>query len=492
MSKIVSIIGAGFSGLSAACYLAKAGYTVTILEKNETIGGRARKFEADGFVFDMGPSWYWMPDVFESFFNDFGKKTSDYYKLTRLDPSYKVILPDNQYLDVPSGKEALKNVFEGIEPGSAKNLDSFLASAKYKYEIGMKEFVYKPGLSILEFIDIRILKSLRKLRLFSSITKEIDLLFKSSTIKKILEFPVLFLGAKPQNTPALYSLMNYADIELGTWYPEKGMYSIIEAMKSLALELGVYIKTDQEVKIVDVEKKNIIRLHTQRNYFYADAVLVTCDYEHFDQNILQKQYRNYSGEYWDSRTLAPSSLIFYLGVKNKIPGLLHHNLFFDESFEQHAQEIYDQPTWPKKPLFYVCCPSKSDETVAPEGSENLFILIPIAPDLSDGECIREEYFNKIMDRLEKHTATDIRKDIVYKRSYGSTDFIMDYHSFKGNAYGLANTLRQTALLKPRIKSRKINNLFYAGQFTVPGPGVPPSLISGKLAAGLINKYFSKM
>lgn len=492
MSKIVSIIGAGFSGLSAACYLAKAGYTVTVLEKNETIGGRARKFEADGFVFDMGPSWYWMPDVFESFFNDFGKKPSDYYKLVRLDPSYKVILPDNQYLDVPAGKEALKKVFESIEPGSAKNLDSFLESAKYKYEIGMKEFVYKPGLSIWEFIDIRILKSIRKLRLFSSITKEIDLLFKSATIKKILEFPVLFLGAKPQNTPALYSLMNYADIELGSWYPEKGMYSIIEAMKSLALELGVYIKTDQEVKIVDVEKNNIIRLHTQRNYFYADAVLATCDYEHFDQNILQKQYRNYSGEYWDSRTLAPSSLIFYLGVKNKIPGLLHHNLFFDESFEQHAQEIYDQPTWPKKPLFYVCCPSKTDDTVAPEGSENLFILIPIAPDLSDGVNVREEYFNKIMERLEKHTGSDIRKDIVYKRSYGSTDFIIDYHSFKGNAYGLANTLRQTALLKPKIKSRKIKNLFYAGQFTVPGPGVPPSLISGKLAAGLINNYFSKL
>ncbi len=483
MKKKVIVIGSGFAGLSAACHLAKAGCQVTLLEKNETLGGRARQFTTDeGLVYDMGPSWYWMPDVFDQFFESFNKKTSDYYNLIRLDPSYQVILQENKILNVPAGRVALKEEFEKIESGSGKNLDVFLKSAQYKYQVGMNEFVHKPSNSIFEFADLRVLKSLFKLKMFSSISKEINQLFKSPIIKQILEFPVLFLGAKPENTPALYSLMNYADIDLGTWYPEGGMFKIIEGFVSLAKELGVNIITEQEVRSLKISGNRVEAIQTSNGTYYADGIIAACDYHHFDQKILAPEYRQYTQAYWDKRVLAPSSILYYVGVKKKLKNLLHHNLFFDASFPEHAAEIYDEPAWPKNPLFYVCAPSITDPTVAPEGYENLFFLIPLAPGLTETEEIKDHYFDLITKRLEKVVGEDITPYISYKRCFSGSNFITDYNAFKGNAYGLANTLLQTAFLKPKMKHKKIKNLFFAGQLTVPGPGVPPSIISGKVAA----------
>lgn len=483
MKKKVIVIGSGFAGLSAACHLAKAGCQVTLLEKNETLGGRARQFTTDeGLVYDMGPSWYWMPDVFDQFFESFNKKTSDYYKLIRLDPSYQVIFQENKILKVPAGRVALKEEFEKIESGSGKNLDVFLKSAQYKYQVGMNEFVHKPSNSIFEFADLRVLKSLFKLKMFSSISKEINQLFKSPIIKQILEFPVLFLGAKPENTPALYSLMNYADIDLGTWYPEGGMFKIIEGFVSLAKELGVNIITEQEVRSLKISGNRVEAIQTSNGTYYADGIIAACDYHHFDQKILAPEYRQYTQAYWGKRVLAPSSILYYVGVKKKLKNLLHHNLFFDASFPEHAAEIYDEPAWPKNPLFYVCAPSITDPTVAPEGYENLFFLIPLAPGLTETEEIKDHYFDLITKRLEKVVGEDITPYISYKRCFSGSNFITDYNAFKGNAYGLANTLLQTAFLKPKMKHKKIKNLFFAGQLTVPGPGVPPSIISGKVAA----------
>lgn len=483
MKKKVIVIGSGFAGLSAACHLAKAGCQVTLLEKNETLGGRARQFTTDeGLVYDMGPSWYWMPDVFDQFFESFNKKTSDYYNLIRLDPSYQVIFQENKILKVPAGRVALKEEFEKIESGSGKNLDVFLKSAQYKYQVGMNEFVHKPSNSIFEFADLRVLKSLFKLKMFSSISKEINQLFKSPIIKQILEFPVLFLGAKPENTPALYSLMNYADIDLGTWYPEGGMFKIIEGFVSLAKELGVNIITEQEVRSLKISGNRVEAIQTSNGTYYADGIIAACDYHHFDQKILAPEYRQYTQAYWDKRVLAPSSILYYVGVKKKLKNLLHHNLFFDASFPEHAAEIYDEPAWPKNPLFYVCAPSITDPTVAPEGYENLFFLIPLAPGLTETEEIKDHYFDLITKRLEKVVGEDITPYISYKRCFSGSNFITDYNAFKGNAYGLANTLLQTAFLKPKMKHKKIKNLFFAGQLTVPGPGVPPSIISGKVAA----------
>ncbi|MFD1873291.1 phytoene desaturase family protein [Hymenobacter bucti] len=486
MSQAV-VIGAGFAGLSAASFLAKAGWQVTLLEKNEGPGGRARVFEAQGFTFDMGPSWYWMPGVFEQYFGQFGKRVADYYELLRLDPSYQVIFGENDTLGIPAGMPQLRQLFENLEPGSAARLDEFLAQAAYKYEVGINKFVHLPSRSVTEFIDWDIVKGAVRLDLLQSMAKHARKFFSHPKLLKLIEFPVLFLGATPENTPALYSLMNYADLALGTWYPKGGMHQIVRGMVALAEELGVKIEYDQEVREIVVVNGRTTGVRTATGFWPADAVVAGADYQHIEQQVLAPEYRHYTPAYWDSRTMAPSSLLFYLGVNRQLNNLLHHNLFFDEDFSQHAHEIYEAPQWPSRPLFYASVPSKTDPTVAPTGQENLFLLIPVAPNLDDPEATREKYYNLLMDRLEKHCGHSIREHVVYKRSYAHRDFVADYHSFKGNAYGLANTLKQTAILKPSLKSKKVSNLYFTGQLTVPGPGVPPSLISGQVVAGEVLK-----
>ena len=492
------VIGAGFAGLSAASFLAKKGWSVTIVEKNEMPGGRARKFEAEGFTFDMGPSWYWMPDVFEKYFGSFGKKVSDFYELQRLDPSYRVYFEKATW-DLPANYEALKNLFESIEPGAANALDLFLAEAKYKYEVGVGKLVYQPSISITEFIDYELIKGVFKLDVFQSMKTHIARYFKHPYIQFLMEFPVLFLGALPENTPALYSLMNYADIKGGTWYPQHGMYSIVEAMVKVAKSLGVQFKLGEEVLQIVVENgiatkaiSKVNETQMQENYSF-DVLIGAGDYHHIETKLLEKKYQSYSAKYWDSRVLAPSSLLYYVGLNKKLKDVTHHSLFFDSDFSVHGSEIYSNPMWPSNPLFYASVPSVTDATVAPVGCENLFLLIPIAAGLEgDTADVREKYFNLIIERLEKKWGQTITDAIVYKRSYAVADFKNDYHSFKGNAYGLANTLLQTAFLKPSCKSKKVKNLYYTGQLTVPGPGVPPSLISGEVVANLICKQFNKL
>ena len=487
----IGVVGSGFAGLAAASKLAQLGYNVTILEKNSTIGGRARKFEVDGFQFDMGPSWYWMPEVFENYYAQFGYKVSDFYELKRLDPSYKIFFKDNQHLNIPASIDELYQMFEDIEKGSSIKLKKFLKDAQYKYEVGMSEFVWKPSHSIFEFVDFRVVKSAFGLQMFSSIAKVVRSSFKNEKLRALLEFPVLFLGATPEDTPALYSLMNYADLSLGTWYPLGGMHKIVEAFEKIALELGVNILCNEEVTSVDSADGQITKLITEQNEYHFDHVIAACDYNHFDQKILDENQAQYSIDYWDKRVMAPSSLLFYLGVDKKLPDTVHHhNLFFDESFDLHAIEIYKDPQWPTKPLFYLCASSKSDNSVAPAGMENVFLLMPLAPDLEDSNDKREEYFDLMCDRIQKRVGFNLKDHIVFKRSFAMNDFQKEYNSFKGNAYGLANTLLQTAFLKPKMKSKKLKNLLYAGQLTTPGPGVPPSIISGLVAASEIHKYYN--
>jgi phytoene desaturase len=486
----IAIIGAGFSGLSSACYLAKAGYDVTVFEKHATIGGRSRSYSEDGFVFDMGPSWYWMPDVFEKFFADFNKKVSDYYDLVRLSPSYRIFFSDDQF-DIPASIGELYELFEKYEPGSSKNLTKFLKEAEYKYNVGIHELVYKPGVSITELLDARLISGVFKLDVFKSISTHIRKLFKNEKLIQLLEFPVLFLGALPQNTPALYSLMNYADLALGTWYPMGGMMKISEGMYDLALELGVNFKMNSDIQKINTENHLAKTITANDTDYQFDSLISSADYHFTEQKLLNKADRTYSEKYWDSRKMAPSCLIYYIGVKGKIDNVLHHNLFFDEDFAKHSHEIYTTPSWPEKPLFYVCCPSKTDKNVAPNDCENLFILIPVAPGIIDTPEIREKYFDLVCERFEQKTKFNIKQNMLHFKSYAPTNFISDYNAFKGNAYGLANTLTQTAHLKPSIKSRKVKNLFYTGQLTVPGPGVPPSLISGKLVSDQVLNYFNK-
>ena len=490
MKPSVVIIGAGFAGLSAAAFMAREGWTVTVVEKNEGAGGRARQLKEAGFTFDMGPSWYWMPDVFERYFQQFGKQVADYYNLTRLDPSYRVYWEDG-YTDIPADYPQLKALFESIEKGSGEQLDRYLQEAAHKYRIGIQQLVYKPGQSLTEFLDWEVVRNVFRLDVFTSIKKHIAKHFRHPRLQQLMEFPVLFLGALPQHTPALYSLMNYADIKGGTWYPEGGMFSIVRAMQSLAEELGVAFRFGEEARQIVIEQGRAQKLVTNKAEYRADAIISGADYHFTESRLLPPAYRSYTEAYWEKKVLAPSCLLYYVGLNKRLNNVLHHSLFFDVPFDRHAAEIYTQPQWPSDPLFYLSVSSRTDGSAAPPGGENLVILIPVASGLEqDSEELRERYFQKVLGRLERHTGNQIRDSIVYQKTFSVSDFIQDYHSFKGNAYGLANTLLQTAIFRPSCRSKKVRNLFYTGQFTVPGPGVPPSLISGEVVSKQVIKLFN--
>ena len=482
--KKITIIGSGFSALAASCYLAQSRLDVTVFEKNPTVGGRARQLKIDGFTFDMGPSWYWMPDVFERFFADFGKKTSDYYELIKLSPAYRVYYGIDDFITIADNLEDILKSFEAIEKGSGALLKKFMTKAKSNYDIAIKDLVYRPGVSPLELITPQ--TAMKVGQFFSNISKDVRKKFNNERLIQILEFPVLFLGAKPSDTPSFYSFMNYADFGLGTWHPKTGMFDVVRAMESLALELGVKFQTNATIEKIIVENKTAKALLVNGEMIASDLILSGADYHH-TETLLDHEHRAYSEKYWDSRVFAPSSLLFYVGFNKKIKNISHHALFFDVDFYQHAKDIYDEPQWPKEPLFYANFPSLTDATAAPVGMESGFFLVPLAPGINDTEALREEYFDKIIARFEALTQQSVKNSIIFKKSFCKNDFVSEYNSYKGNAYGMANTLFQTAFLRPKLKSKKVKNLYFTGQLTVPGPGVPPALISGKLVSELINK-----
>lgn len=489
MKKVV-IIGSGFSAIASACYMAKAGYSVQVLEKNEQLGGRASLLEIDGFKFDMGPSWYWMPDIFERFFADFGKKVSEYYELKKLSPGYRVVFGKDDYIDISDEPEKIIAKFEEVEPGSGKHLRKFMEDSRKNYEIAMTEVVYNPGKSLLELVSV---ETATRLHLFiQNISQTVRRNIKNPKLQSILEFPVLFLGAKPQNTPAFYNFMNHADFGLGTWYPKGGFNAVALGTVKLAKELGVEFLVNQNVLEIETENNKAKRVKTSTDSFEADLVISGADYAHTEK-LLKKEEKNYSEDYWQKKVFAPSSFLFYVAFDKKVPELQHHNLFFDTDFGQHAVDIYDEPRFPKKPLFYANFSSKTDLDLCPEGKEVGFFLIPVAVDLEDNQDIHDRYFELIMDRVQKNIGVNLRSSVLFKKSFGVQDFKERYNSCRGNAYGLANTLLQTSILRPSISNKKIKNLFYTGQLTVPGPGVPPALISGKVVTDYIiqnkNKIF---
>jgi phytoene desaturase len=485
--KKITIIGSGFSALSASCYLAQSGHDVTVFEKNATIGGRARQFKAAGFTFDMGPSWYWMPDIFERFFADFNKKTTDYYELIKLSPAYRVYFGIDDFIAIADNLDEIAQTFEAIEKGSGQVLRAFMAEAQSNYDIAIKDLVYRPGVSPLELVTTETAQKVGQF--FSNISRDVRKKFTNPRLIQILEFPVLFLGAKPSDTPSFYSFMNYADFGLGTWHPKTGMFDVVRAIESLARELGVKFVTNAAIEKIVVEDKTAKAIVINGQTITSDLVLSGADYHH-TETLLDKEHRAYSEAYWESRVFAPSSLLFYVGFDKKIENISHHALFFDVDFYQHAKDIYDEPQWPKEPLFYANFPSLTDPTSAPAGMESAFFLVPLAPGINDSEELREQYFDKIVTRFEQLTQQSVKNSIIFKQSFCKNDFVSEYNSYKGNAYGMANTLLQTAFLRPKLKSKKVKNLYFTGQLTVPGPGVPPALISGKLVSELINKQFS--
>lgn len=475
--KTAIVIGAGFGGLSAAALLAKQGYKVTVLEKNEGVGGRGSILKESGYEFDMGPSWYLMPDIFEDFFAIFNKKPSDYYDLQRLDPSYRVFTGGKSFLDISADLETNKKLFDTLEPDGGSKLQTYLNDAKFKYEISKAEFLYKSYNHIWDFINWRLIKDGSKLNIFENLSKFVSKHFESETVRKIIQYTAVFLGVNPAKTPSVYSLMTHIDFNLGVWYPIGGIYAVAKAIESLGSELGVEYKFNTPVEKLVVENGNIVSVVTNNEQFIADIIIANADYPFVETQLLPKEYQSYEESYWEKAGIAPSALIFYIGLDKKLDGLTHHNLFLQHDWKSHADKVFDDPSWPKDPSYYVSCPSKTDPTVAPPDKDLLFILIPVASGIEDTQEIRDKYYDWIITDIENTIGQSIKDHIVYKKDFAHKDFSSRYNAYKGNALGLGHTLRQTAYFRPKQKSKKVKNLYFTGQYTIPGVGVPMTLIS---------------
>lgn len=488
MKKVI-IIGGGFGGLCTAALLGKKGYKVLVLEKNPVMGGRAMTFEEKGFKFDMGPSWYLMPEVFEKFFQLFDKKIEDYLKLAPLDPMYKMFFSPSDQLDIARDLKTNLDSFEKMEKGASKKIQEYLDFAKEQYNIALDHFLYKEFRSFLDFIKPELLKIGGKINVFKNLDEHINNYTKDDRLKKILGYTMVFLGGAPNNTPALYSLMSHVDYNLGVFYPMGGFGSLTKAFVALGREYGVEYKTHEDVKEIIVENGIARGVRTEREEILGDIIIGNADYHHIETRLLAREYRSYSDEYWETRTLAPSAYIIHLGIKGKIKNLRHHNLMLTHDWKQHFDEIFEDPKWPDKPSYYVCCPSKTDPSVAPKDCENLFILVPVAPGLFDSDKIREEYYEKTISDLEKHIDEKIRDRIEVKRIYSHRDFSNDYNAYKGTALGLAHTLKQTAIFRPKSKSKKVSNLYFVGHYTQPGIGVPIVVIASQLVSNRITQDY---
>ncbi len=490
MPKKIIVVGAGFGGLCAAALLAKDGHEVTVLEKNSRMGGRAMTFDAKGFHFDMGPSWYLMPEVFEDFFKLFGRNISDYLKLKPLDPMYRMYFSPDEHIDIVRDLKKNLATFEKMEKGASQNIQNYLDNAKVQYDLAIKHFLYTEFKSFLDFIKPELFSIGGKVNAFKKLDEHISAYTKDERLKKILGYTMVFLGGAPSNTPALYSLMSHVDYNLGVFYPEGGFGSLAEAFIKLGKEYGVTYKTSTPVEKIIVKDAIVQGVKTKKGIIKADIVLSNADYHHTESTLLAPEYRSYSKKYWESRTMAPSAFIIHLGIKGKVKKLIHHNLILTQDWQNHFDEIFNDPKWPDNPSYYVCCPSKSDRTVAPQGDDVLFILVPVASGLKDKEDVRSAYYKKVMSDLARHTGEALDDRIMYKRIYAHKDFTEDFNAYKGTALGLAHTMRQTALFRPRMKSKRLNNMYFVGQYTQPGIGVPIAVISAQLVTERIKKEYA--
>jgi phytoene desaturase len=478
----VTVIGSGFGGLSTACYLADAGAEVRVLEKNEELGGRASTLERDGFRFDMGPSWYMMPDVFERFFDHFDRKPSDYYDLQRLDPHYRVFFKDGDTVDARGDPDAMRETFESYETGAGEAFDEYLATSQNHYETAMEKFVYEDRSRLRDWVDTDVMTAAPiGMQLLGSMESHVDKYVDHPKLKQLLQYTLVFLGGSPKNTPALYNIMSHVDFNLGVWYPDGGMASVVDGLAELGEELGVEYVTDAEVEGLTRGHDEFI-LDTVDGEYRSDRVVANADYAHVERDLLPEHERQYDDDYWDSRTYAPSAFLMYLGVEGDIDPLEHHTLVLPEDWDPHFEQIFDVPAWPDEPAYYICAPSVTDDSVAPEGHSNLFVLVPLAPGLPDTEALRDRYRETLLDDIAENTGVDIRDRIVVEEHFCVRDFVERYNATRGTALGLAHTLTQTSLLRPSNRSSAVDGLYHTGAFTTPGIGVPMCLISGQHAA----------
>ncbi|RQH01429.1 phytoene desaturase family protein [Natrarchaeobius oligotrophus] len=492
----VVVIGAGVGGLSTACYLADAGADVRVVEKNEQLGGRASRLEAEGFRFDMGPSWYLMPDVFERFFGDFDRTPSDYYELTRLDPHYRLFFKDGEdatptdgtgegpradRIDITPDRERTKELFEEYEEGAGDALERYLEKSRENYEVGMTHFVYEDRSRLRDFVDLNVARQARGLSLLGSMQGHVENYFDHPRLQQIMQYTLVFLGGSPTNTPALYNLMSHVDFNLGVWYPDGGIGAVIDAIADLGAELGVEYDTGRPVTAIK-GRAGAFLLETPEGPLRPDLVVSNADYAHTELELLAPDRRGYDEEYWESRTYAPSAFLLYLGVEGDVDELAHHTLVLPPEWQSHFDQIFEDPQWPDDPAYYLCVPSETDDTVAPDGHSALFVLVPIAPGLEDTPERRESYRERILDDVARHTGVELRDRIVLEERFCVEDFANRYNSYRGTALGLAHTLRQTALFRPPHRSKAVDGLYFVGGDTTPGIGMPMCLISGELTA----------
>lgn len=487
MSRKLIVVGAGIGGLAAAAYAARAGWDVTVLEKNGQEGGRARVWEQGGFRFDMGPSWYLMPEVFERFFAHFGANRADYYDLKTLSPYYRVFFAPGESVDITADRAQVGRLFESFEPGGAHRLERYLQRARYKYDVAMKDFLYREYRSVFDFLSLRMLVEGTRLNVFGKLDRSVRRYFRDRRARQILEYAMVFLGTSPEAAPALYSIMSHVDLNLGVHYPLGGLAAVAAGVGRLAREQGARVLLDHEVTGLDVDQGRVRGVRTVAGEYPADAVLVNADYAHAETALLPPEARSLPERYWSRAVVAPSMFLLYLGVKRPLASLVHHNLYFAPDWRKHFATIFDRPAWPAEPCFYVSCISKTDVGMAPEGQENVFVLVPVAPGLEDGDERREAYAEEVLAHLERITGEEIRSAVTVKRIFSHRDFRKDYNALQGTALGLAHTLGQTAVFRPPFRSRKVANLYYAGQYTHPGVGVPMVLIAAEVAAGILRQ-----
>ena len=478
----VVVVGSGFGGLSTACYLADAGLDVTVLEKNEQLGGRASVIEAEGFKFDMGPSWYLMPDVFERFFAHFGREPGDFYDLERLDPHYRIFFKDGDSVAVTDDREEMHELFDAYQPGGGDALEEYLDTSETHYEVAMENFVYTDRPRLRDWVDLDVMRAAPiGLQLLGTMDDYVADYFDHPKLRQITQYSLVFLGGAPNNTPALYNIMSHVDFNLGVYYPENGMRSVVDACLELGEELGVDYVTDAEVTEI-LNRTGGFTVDSAAGEFEADYVVSDADYAHTEQELLPEHERQYDAEYWESRTYAPSAYLMYLGVEGDVEPLAHHTLVLPTDWDGHFEQIFEEPAWPDDPAYYLCVPSKTDDDVAPEGHSNLFALVPVAPDLEDDEATRRRYRELLLEDIADNTGVDLRDRVVFEETFAVSEFADRYNSRAGTALGLAHTLRQTALLRPPRRSSASPGLYFTGSYTTPGIGVPMCLVSGEHTA----------
>lgn len=508
-AREVVVIGAGIGGLATAALLAREGHRVTLLEKRDEVGGRAGSWEQDGFRFDTGPSWYLMPEVIDHFFRLMGTSASQQLDLRKLDPGYRVVFEDGlDTVDVPADREAVTKLFESMEAGAGEQLSRYLDSAEDAYEMAKKRFLYSTFQSFTPFLRADVLRRLPRIGslLLQSLHSFVAKRFRDPRIRQILGYPAVFLGSSPFDAPSMYHLMSHLDLDDGVLYPMGGFTTLIGAMRSVAVEAGVEIRTGADVVGIDTDARTPgrspldrrtatvrgVRYRTadQESSVPADLVISAADLHHTETTLLPGDLQTYPEKYWQKRVPGPSALLLYLGVQGALPQLEHHTLLFTTDWRENFGRIFGkESSVPSPASLYVCRPSATDPSVAPEGHENVFVLVPIPADVGigrgglerGGDARVEALADEVIGQISAWAGIpDLAERIVVRRSYGPQDFAEDLNAWRGTSLGPAHILRQSAFFRGSNRSAKVENLLYAGSSTVPGIGIPMCLISAEL------------